>query len=75
MNKMCKTTFLRSKDFKYKSMFSLISLECLDLFIFVTLCQQHSSWHMDLLRIHFLMNWTEKDKFRKKNQNMRKNRK
>ena len=74
MNKMCKATFLHSKDFKYKSMFSLISLECLDLFIFVTLCQQHSSWHMDLLRIHFLM-CIEKDKFRKKNQNMRKNRK
>ena len=60
------------KSLKYTSVFSLLGCEYLDLLIFVDLGQQHGSWHMELLRMHSLMNWIEKDKLRKKSKNMEK---
>ena len=54
--KMWKFIFLYLGALKYNSMFFFIGCECLDLLLFVGLRQQHSSWHLELLRVQFLMN-------------------
>ena len=67
-----KVTFLFSKAYKCVLCSPSLCCEFLDIFILVGLCQQHNSWHMELLSMHSLMNWIEKDQVRKKNQAIRK---
>ena len=54
--KMWKVIFLYLGALKYNSMFFFIGCECLDLLLFVGLGQQHSSWHLESLGVHFLLN-------------------
>ena len=70
--KKVETYFSVLKDFTYNSIFSFIRLWIPRLIPLCGLRSQHSFWHLELLRMHSLMNWIEKDKFRKKSRHMEK---
>ena len=56
MKKRWKLTFLSLKTLPIILSSPSLGCEYLDLFLFVESVQQHSSWHLELLRMHSLMN-------------------